>query len=90
LVLPKDLSMDRGHTEAKAVELLLVEHFKGNASVLVHMDPCDESLCPLCQQNECRWRTNRLVSMPAWTKGHLVRTLSANGLMSLDKAARHK
>jgi cation diffusion facilitator family transporter len=78
LVLPKDLSMDRGHSEAKAVEHLLMERFKGNASVLVHMDPCDESLCPLCAQNECLWRTNQLVSRPIWTRGHLVRSLIDN------------
>jgi cation diffusion facilitator family transporter len=76
LVLPKDLSMDRGHAEAKAVELLLVEHFKGNASVLVHMDPCDENLCPLCRQRECQWRADKLAAMPVWTRDHLVRSLS--------------
>ena len=78
LVLPKDLSMDRGHAEAKALEHLLIEHFTGNASVLVHMDPCDESLCPLCRQNECRWREHQLVSRPVWTRGHLVRSLAGN------------
>ena len=79
LVLPKDLSMDHGHTEAKAVEHLLVEHFKGNASVLVHVDPCDESMCPLCRQNECRWRAHQLASRPVWTRDHLVRSQSRNG-----------
>jgi cation diffusion facilitator family transporter len=76
LVLPKNLSMDRGHAAAKAVELLLVEHFKGNASVLVHMDPCKVELCPICRQNECQWRTHKLADMPAWTRDHLVRSQS--------------
>jgi cation diffusion facilitator family transporter len=76
LVLPKDLSMDLGHTEAKAVEHLLAEHFKGNASVLVHVDPCDESLCPICRHNECQWRAHQLASRLVWTRGHLVRSLS--------------
>jgi cation diffusion facilitator family transporter len=78
LVLPKDLSMELGHSEAKTVEHLLIEHFEGNASVLVHMDPCDENLCPLCQQNECQWRALPLVSRPVWARGHLVRSLSGN------------
>jgi cation diffusion facilitator family transporter len=78
LVLPKDLPMDRGHSEAKAIEHLLVEHFQGNVSVLVHMDPCDETLCPICLQNECQWRAYPLVSRPAWTRSHLVRSLSGN------------
>jgi cation diffusion facilitator family transporter len=76
LVLPKDLSMDCGHREAKAVEILLFRHFKGNASVLVHMDPCEANQCPICQKNECEWRSSRFVSGAAWTKDHLVRSLS--------------
>jgi divalent metal cation (Fe/Co/Zn/Cd) transporter len=78
LVLPSDLSMDRGHMEAKAVEHLLIDHFKGNASVLVHMDPCDASMCPICQHNECQWRASRMASRPTWTRGHLIRSLSGN------------
>jgi len=78
LVLPKDLSMDCGHREAKVVEILLINHFKGNASVLVHMDPCDENQCPVCRQNQCQWRSGRFISAEAWTKDHLVRSLSEN------------
>ena len=74
LVLPKDLSMDQGHAEAKAVELLLSDQFNGNASILVHMDPCDENQCPLCRQNICRWRSRPLVSRTPWKRTYLVRT----------------
>jgi len=76
LVLPKELSMDHGHREAKTLELLLIRHFKGNASVLVHMDPCDENQCPVCRQNQCQWRSDRFVSGATWTKDHLIRSLS--------------
>jgi cation diffusion facilitator family transporter len=78
LVLPRDLSMDHGHMEAKAIEHLLIDHFEGNASVLVHMDPCDANLCPICRHSECRWRTGRMGPRPAWTRGHLVRSLAGN------------
>ncbi len=40
LVLPRDYLLDDAHNQAKALEKLLVEHFGGNAGVLVHMDPC--------------------------------------------------
>lgn len=40
LVLPRDYLLDDAHTEAKALERLLIDHFEGNAGVLVHMDPC--------------------------------------------------
>ena len=84
LVLPKELTMDHGHKEAKTLELLLVRHFRGNASVLVHMDPCDEKQCPICHQNQCQWRSSRFVSGPAWTKDHLIRSLSENWPTELE------
>ena len=40
LVLPRDYLLDDAHAQAKALEQLLIEHFEGNAGVLVHMDPC--------------------------------------------------
>ena len=78
LVLPKDLSMEQGHAQAKAVEFLLNDQFNGNASVLVHIDPCDENQCPLCRQNLCQWRSRPLAARAPWEKEHLVRTLSKN------------
>ena len=44
LVLPRDFMLEDAHTQAKLVERLLINHFKGNAAVLVHMDPCGTSL----------------------------------------------
>jgi cation diffusion facilitator family transporter len=75
LVLPRDLSMDQAHNEAIKVEEVLIDHFQGNASVLVHMDPCDERLCPACRNGACRWRQESFVSAPAWDRQHLVRSL---------------
>lgn len=40
LVLPRDYLLDDAHAQAKALERLLIDHFEGNAGVLVHMDPC--------------------------------------------------
>ncbi len=40
LVLPRDYLLDDAHAQAKALEQLLVDHFEGNAGILVHMDPC--------------------------------------------------
>lgn len=76
LVLPKDLSMEHAHNESKAVEFLLVNHFEGNASVLVHIDPCNEKLCPICQQNKCQWRQRPLKNRPPWFRDYLIRSQS--------------
>ncbi len=76
LVLPGDLSMERGHEEAKALELLLINHFQGNASVLVHMDPCDDQQCPICGCKSCQHRTRKLDQKDQWNRDHLVRILA--------------
>ncbi len=44
LVLPRDFQLDQAHAEANSLEKVLVEHFEGNAAVLVHMDPCGNRL----------------------------------------------
>ncbi len=44
LVLPRDQRLETAHAHAKALERLVSDHFKGNASVLIHMDPCGTSL----------------------------------------------
>lgn len=75
LVLPKDLSMDEAHAQARAVELLLVDNFKGNAEVLVHMDPCDARLCDLCQAQTCQWREKAFSNAPVWDRDQLIRSL---------------
>jgi cation diffusion facilitator family transporter len=40
LVLPRDYLLDDAHAHAKYLEKLIIAHFDGQASVLVHMDPC--------------------------------------------------
>jgi cation diffusion facilitator family transporter len=85
LVLPKDLSIDQGHEQAKAVERVLTDHFHGNASVLVHIDPCNENQCRVCRQNACKWRSCPLDSREPWKKDHLIRSLAENSEMDLHR-----
>ncbi len=75
LVLPVDLSLEDAHSQAIAVENLLISQFEGNASVLVHMDPCDARLCPVCRQNRCQWRKRSNGPRLAWDRRHLIRSL---------------
>lgn len=76
LMLPKELSMNAAHAQAKAVEMLLINHFDGNASVLVHMDPCELRDCPICRRNSCQWRSFAQGPKFAWDRHHLVRSLA--------------
>jgi cation diffusion facilitator family transporter len=45
LILPGDLPLDDAHAEAGRLENALIAGFEGNASVLVHMDPCIDADC---------------------------------------------
>lgn len=75
LVLPGDMAVDKAHREAKRVETLLIDEFKGKASVLVHMDPCDPRLCPICNHNKCQDRFRKFRSTIQWEQDHLTRSL---------------
>lgn len=72
LVLPRQYLLDEAHAEARALEQLLIRHFEGNAGVLVHMDPCEDSECPACRQYRCSLRARASVESPAWNRHSLT------------------
>ncbi|MBI5062271.1 MAG: cation transporter, partial [Desulfatitalea sp.] len=74
LVLPATLSLETAHQEAKILEILLIEAFAGNASVLVHMDPCAPEECPICFRSPCDQRSRRQESPSAWNHQRLARS----------------
>jgi cation diffusion facilitator family transporter len=76
LVLPKDLPMEAAHHEAETIEELLSKEFDGNASVLVHMDPCDPQHCPICAMEACQWRSKHSDRTEPWHGKHLSRSRS--------------
>jgi divalent metal cation (Fe/Co/Zn/Cd) transporter len=67
LVLPRDCSLEAAHNEAKAVEALVIEHFRGRASALIHMDACIEDDCPVCHSRMCRLRKESPVGSLEWS-----------------------
>ena len=72
LVLPQQFSLDAAHTEAKALERLLIGYFDGNAGVLVHMDPCEEEDCSVCRQYRCTSRMQPTTMDKAWNRHSLT------------------
>jgi cation diffusion facilitator family transporter len=72
LVLPRDYLLDDAHRQAKAVEQLLINHFKGNAGVLVHMDPCEPEECPVCRQHACDQRHAAADGAVNWDRDRLT------------------
>jgi cation diffusion facilitator family transporter len=67
LVLPRDCSLEAAHDEAKTVEALVIEHFGGRASALIHMDACIEDDCPICHSRMCRLRNESPVEGMEWS-----------------------
>ncbi len=74
LVLPKEALLAEAHHEAKILELMLMEQFQGNASVLVHMDPCDVLECPVCGKADCCSREHFQARFIKWERDHLTRS----------------
>src|SRR5690606_23274666 len=75
LALPRNLSLEKAHMEAKILENLLVDSFSGNASVLVHMDPCEDGNCPVCGRPHCELRSSEHSSPTFWSRTRLTRNL---------------
>ena len=56
LVIPKDLTVEQAHREAKILEKMILAGFDGKASALIHLDPCVAKDCPVCRQYVCDMR----------------------------------
>ena len=63
LILPGDLTLDDAHTEGGNLEKILINGFEGNASVLVHMDPCVDPKCAFVVKGAApaKWRPADLI-----------------------------
>lgn len=72
LVLPKDSLLNDAHVQAKDLEHLLVNHFEGNAGVLVHMDPCEMTECPECLESQCNQHSGVPGKPETWTRTRLT------------------
>jgi cation diffusion facilitator family transporter len=75
LVLPQDAVLFEAHHEAKLLEAILMKDFHGNASVLIHTDPCMPPECPVCGRNSCESRQHpKGDDTHTWDRKHLVNT----------------
>lgn len=72
LILPRDLTLEEAHAEAKGLEMSLVERFNGRASVLIHTDPCTDPDCPVCRKYSCRIRSQKYRGKTIWNRDTLV------------------
>ncbi len=87
LILPRDLSLEEAHDEAKVIEQLIMEHYQHKASVLVHMDPCTDPDCPDCRRSLCELRKRPMNASSAWTANSVSRP-SPSGKSTTDLSSR--
>jgi len=73
LILPGDLPLEAGHQEVKELERIFEAHYKGQADVLVHLDPCSDLECPVCANDPCNLRQEKAVVQRTWHVGTITR-----------------
>ena len=56
LILPRDFTLAEVHHEVKELEEIFNAHFGGQADLLIHTDPCEEPVCPICGHDPCQLR----------------------------------
>ncbi|VBB43155.1 Cation diffusion facilitator family transporter (modular protein) [uncultured Desulfatiglans sp.] len=84
LILPRNLSLEEAHREAKDLEALLQGHFSGRASILIHMDPCIDEDCPVCVKHLCELRSRAATGRPRWERERLVRNGASAGEAEIE------
>ncbi len=67
LILPRNMLLEEAHKESKDLENLIIRQFKGEANVLIHMDPCIDADCPICANFICGKRSSSLEGRIAWS-----------------------
>jgi cation diffusion facilitator family transporter len=66
MILPRYLTLEEAHHESKALEKIIVNHFDGNALVLIHLDPCQAADCPVCGNMACDRRGQAMTDRTPW------------------------
>jgi cation diffusion facilitator family transporter len=66
LILPRDLPLETGHREVKELEGVFNTHFEGRADVLIHLDPCERPVCPICGLEPCPHRQEETKEQKLW------------------------
>lgn len=68
LVLQRELSLEAAHREVKELEQMFSDHFGGMSEVLVHLDPCSDPECPVCNYDPCKVRQGMKIGPEKWSR----------------------
>jgi cation diffusion facilitator family transporter len=73
LILPQDFSLEQAHQEVKELEQIFKTHYRDQAEVHIHADPCDgDRECPICGYDPCKSRRAETAWQRVWKREVVV------------------
>jgi cation diffusion facilitator family transporter len=73
LILPQEFSLEQGHQEVKEIEQIFKTHYRDQAEVHIHVDPCDgDQECPICGYDPCKSRRAETAWQRVWRREVVV------------------
>ncbi len=72
LILPRDVTLEEAHREVKALERIFSDHFECYAEILIHLDPCTDPGCVVCEIDPCGLRKSRQTNRSKWDRKYLT------------------
>ncbi|MFP5211961.1 MAG: cation diffusion facilitator family transporter [Acidobacteriota bacterium] len=72
IILPKEMSLDEAHKEVTELQLMLKSHIEGMADALIHAEPCEEPVCPICGHDPCDIRNEATHHQPLWQRDRVA------------------
>lgn len=72
LILPRDFTLAEVHREVKELEGIFNAHFDGQTDILIHTDPCEDPVCPICGHDPCQHRQEDALAQRLWRRKTLT------------------
>jgi len=72
LVMPREIPLDDAHREVKELERVFADHFGATSEILIHLDPCEEPTCTVCDHDPCDLRREATNQKKIWTRNNLT------------------
>ncbi len=72
MIVPRECSLEQVHAEIALLEKIIIDHFHGQAGVLIHADPCKEQNCPIFRRLTCSFRRGEISPGSPWTYEQLI------------------
>ena len=73
LILPQEFSLEQAHREVKELEQIFKDHYRDQAEVIIHVDPCNgDRECPICGYDPCKHRKAEAAWQRVWRREVLV------------------